>query len=346
MAKSKLKLYMFPGSNASHIAELMLDHKGVDYKAVKLPPGPHAFIMLGLGFQSMAVPAIKWDGQRVQGTRWISRALDERIPARPLFPADPVRRKAVQDAERWGEGFQDAVRRVFYAAARRDRKSFRSVMVSGRSLPMRVFLGAGSGFIIRLASGAHHATDDAAREDLSLVPERLDQIDAWIAEGVLNGPELNAADFQIGVNLSALLACEDLAPLVHGRPAEALGRRVRPEYGGTVRRALPPEWLPRPALPAPAAAAWSAPVAPGAAPSFGSPPQSFGGVPPAPSSFGGPPAAPSGFGGPPAAPSSFTGPPAPPPAPGIGLPDQDQRTADFLRGVGIGEAAIDRLLRQ
>lgn len=246
MARSskRIKLYMFPGSNSCVIGELMLDHKGVDYKRVNLPPGLHAFMMLAFGFESMSVPAIKWDGRRVQGTRAISRVLDERVPDRPLFPAEPAARKAVQDAERWGEELQNAVRRVFYAAARRDRRAFTSVIVAKRKFPMRVFLRAGSGLIIRLATGAHRATEAAAREDVGLIPERLDQVDAWIADGILGGPELNAADYQIGVNLSAMLSCEDLVPYVLGRPAEGLARRVLPEYGGHVGRVLPSEWLP------------------------------------------------------------------------------------------------------
>jgi glutathione S-transferase len=243
-SKVKVKFYMFPGSNSVLTGRLMLDHKRVDYKAVKLPPGLHAFIMLGLGFETMGVPALKWGKRRVQGTRSISRALDELVPERPLFPADPAARKAVEDAERWGEELQNATRRIFYAAARRDRKAFTSVMVTKRSLPMRVFLRVGAGVIIRLATGAHRATEDAAREDVALLPERLDQIDAWIAEGRLGGADLNAADFQIAANVSALLCSEDLAPLIAGRPAEALARRVAPDYGGHIGRVLPSEWLP------------------------------------------------------------------------------------------------------
>ena len=245
-SKPKVKLYMFPGSNSVVTGQLMLDHKGVDYKLVKLPPGMHAFIMLALGFESMGVPAIKFDGRRVQGTRSMSRALDELVPARPLFPADPAARKEVEDAERWGEGFQNSTRRIFYAVARRDHEAFMSIMTRDRGLPMRIFLRVGSGLIIRLASGAHRATDDAAREDVTLLPERLDQIDAWIAEGRLGGADLNAADYQIGVNVSALLISEDLAPLIEGRPAAVLARRVIPEYGGHVGRVLPSEWLPAP----------------------------------------------------------------------------------------------------
>jgi glutathione S-transferase len=245
-SRTKVKLYMFPGSNSVLTGQLMLDHKRVDYKLVKLPPGLHAVIMLVLGFETMGVPALKWGDRRVQGTRSISRALDELVPDRPLFPSDPVERKAVEDAERWGEEFQNATRRVFYAIARRDRKAFTSVIVAKRSPPMRVFLRVGAGFIIRLATGVHRATEDAAREDVALLPERLDQIDAWIAEGRLGGADLNAADFQIAANVSALLCSEDFAPLVAGRPAEALALRVIPEYGGHIGRVLPSEWLPSP----------------------------------------------------------------------------------------------------
>ena len=241
---TNVKLYMFPGSNSALTGQLMLDHKGIAYQLVKLPPGMHAFIMLALGFETMGVPAIKFDGRRVQGTRSISRALDELVPDRPLFPSDPVARKAVEDAERWGEELQNATRRIFYAAARRDRKAFTSVVVAQRALPMRIFLRVGARQIIRLASGAHRATEDAACEDVALLPERLDQVDAWIAEGRLGGAELNAADFQIAVNVSALLCSEDLAPLIEGRPAAALARRVLPEYGGHIGPVLPREWLP------------------------------------------------------------------------------------------------------
>ena len=256
----KVKLYMFPGSNSVYTGRLMLDHKGIDYKTFTLIPAMHAFHMLALGFPTMGVPALKIDGRRVQGTRQISRVLDELYPERPLFPADPNRRKAVEHAERWGEDFQNATRRIFYCAARRDPKAFPSVMTPGRSLPARATLRMASPLIVRLATGAHRATDEAAREDCELLPERLDQIDAWIAEGVLDGEELNAADFQIGVNVRALLFSEDLALFVEGRPAERFALRVAPDYPGHVGAVLPPEWL-APLREAAADAAATAPAA-------------------------------------------------------------------------------------
>jgi glutathione S-transferase len=240
---AKVKLYGFQGSNSVYTGKLMLEHKGIDYTPVMLMPAAHAFIMLGLGFQTMGVPALKIDGRRVQGTRTISRELDELVPDKPLFPADPARRKAVQDAERWGEELQNAVRRLFYCAGGRDHDVFRSVMSPERSLPMRAALRVATPLIIRLAIGAHRASDAAGREDLELLPERLDQIDAWIAEGVLGGEELNAADFQIAVNISAMMLFDQLRPLIEHRPAATLGRRVAPDYLGHVPAILPDEWL-------------------------------------------------------------------------------------------------------
>jgi len=54
---------------------------------------------------------------------------------------------------------------------------------------------------------------------------------------------LNAADFQIGVNVSALLLSDELTPFVEGRPAAALARRVFPDYVGHIGPVVPAEWM-------------------------------------------------------------------------------------------------------
>ncbi|MGH2840713.1 MAG: glutathione S-transferase family protein [Solirubrobacteraceae bacterium] len=249
----KVKLYMFTGSNAVLTAQLMLAHKGIEYKRVNLPPAAHAFIVLVFRFKAMTVPALKIDGRRVQGTRYIARVLDEVAPGRPLFPADPERRLAVEEAERWGEEFQNAIRRIVYSMARRNRTAYKNVILAERSFLMRAILRLALPLIVYLATAKHGATDDAAKEDVALLPARLDRIDAWIEQGVLDGPELNAADFQIAPNLAAMLMSEDGAPYVIGRPVEQLARRVAPDYSGsvgaalpagTIPKALPSEWLP------------------------------------------------------------------------------------------------------
>jgi glutathione S-transferase len=221
-----VKLYMFSGSNAVRTAQLMLAHKGIEYRRVNLPPAAHAVIMLGLGFETMTVPGLKVDGRRVQGTRYIARFLDELVPEPALFPADPQRRRAVEEAELWGEQFQNATRRIFYCICKRNPDAFRNAVLAERSFVTRRLLGAATPLIIRLAAAKHDASDAAGAEDVAELPSRIDQIDAWIAQGVLNGPELNAADFQIAASLAAMLLTEAGAPFVLGRPAEELARRV------------------------------------------------------------------------------------------------------------------------
>jgi glutathione S-transferase len=239
----KVKFYGFTGSNSVYTGRLLLEHKGLEYKFVKLPPAAHAFILLALGFPTMGAPALKVGRRRVSGTRWIARALDEIYPDNPLFPTDPELRRAVQHAERWGEEFQNSVRRTFYSAARRDREAFMSILASGRGPVRRAGLRVMAPVIVRLATGVHRASDEAAREDIELLPERLDQIDAWISAGVLGGESLNAADYQIAVNVSALLLCDDFVPFIEGRPAAALAQRVAPDYVGHLDPVVPDNWM-------------------------------------------------------------------------------------------------------
>ncbi len=243
MSATKVTLYMFTGSNSVLTARLMLEHKGIEYRRVQLLPGLHVYILRALGFQAVQVPALAVDGRRISGTRRISRALDELAPEPALFPAEPERRRAVEDAERWGEQLQNATRRIFYCAARRDPAVFAGVMAAEQPPLRRFALRLGAPLIVRLAAGAHRACEQHAREDLELLPERLDRIDAWIESGLLGGPELNAADFQIAANIALMLRFEDLAPFVAARPAAELARRVAPDYPGRVPAVLPTEWL-------------------------------------------------------------------------------------------------------
>jgi glutathione S-transferase len=238
----RIKLYMFSGSAPSMTARLMLEHKDLEYKSVHLLVGPHAFGMLGRGFVTMTVPALKIDGRRVQGSREISRALDEIVPRPALFPADPGQRQAVDDAERWGERFQDATRRLVLCASRLEPRTFSSVYRHANPL-MRPAQRMSRAFVIRLASAGHRATDRAAQEDLAALPACLDTIDGWIEDGLLNGHELNAADFQIAPNISLLRRFADLAPLVEGRPTARLAARLAPDFPGEIGAILPPQWL-------------------------------------------------------------------------------------------------------
>ena len=73
------------------------------------------------------------------------------------------------------------------------------------------------------------ATNEAAEPALRAeLPATLDRIDAWIAGGVLNGPQLNVADFMVAPSLALMLYRSDLGPVFDGRPALALVDRLLP----------------------------------------------------------------------------------------------------------------------
>jgi glutathione S-transferase len=236
-----VKLYFFHGSCAALTGRLELDYKGLDYQLVYLPPVAHGFILGRRGFEQQTVPALEVDGRRVSGTLTISRVLDELRPDPPLHPGDP----RVDEAERWGEELQNAQRRILYAASRRKPSAWASMVLPGQGPLTHVLLRALAPALVSLASWGHGESDERARCDVVELPGRLDRIDEWIAEGVLDGEVLNAADFEIAPNVRSLLQFEDLAPLVHGRPAERHARRVLPEFPGHIPRVLPPDWLAR-----------------------------------------------------------------------------------------------------
>src|SRR4051794_30149775 len=118
-------LYVIPGSHACRTGMLLLDHKGVEYRTTVLPTGLHPVLVRAAGFPGNpapfrelgdgrgrwvgmldrlgTVPALKMDGDRVKTNRAIARHLERVCPEPPLFPADPERRRAVEEAEAWGD---------------------------------------------------------------------------------------------------------------------------------------------------------------------------------------------------------------------------------------------------
>src|SRR5437867_3640797 len=103
-------------------ARLELERKSIDYKRVDLMPVISRAALRALRFSGNTVPALRIDGERIQGSRTISRKLDELVPEQALFPADPERRKAVEEVERFGgEELQAPARRILWNCMRRDR---------------------------------------------------------------------------------------------------------------------------------------------------------------------------------------------------------------------------------
>jgi len=246
------RLYVIPGSHACRSAMLMLEHKGIRYQRIDIVTLLHPLVArlhgfdaggqtrsaggrrsfgLRLGDRLGTVPGLAADGQRISTNHRIARFLDEHNHEPPLFPADPAQRALVEEAERWAnETLQMNARRILAAAMVRDPAAFSRWSADGRlgyllykpALARRLILP-------RILGRAFAVRPNPERDPAPELPAMLDRIDAWIAEGVLDGEELNVADFMVAPSLALILYRPDVRPMFEGRPCLELVDRLLPE---------------------------------------------------------------------------------------------------------------------
>jgi glutathione S-transferase len=235
------KLYGLSVSHPSHSVRLMLERKGIDHRIANLQPGLHPIALRFAGFRGGTVPALRIDGRRIQGSLRISRALDRLQPEPALFPAEG--REAIEEAEFWGErDFQPVPRRIYRWGLGR-RADLRRGLAEISPLPGAGLQAIANQPLARLFAAMIGADDATVERDVSELPRKLDHVDGLIAAGVIGTGEPNAADFQISPTVRVLLSFADLRPLIEGRPAEAMARRLIPEWPAEVPSFLPEEWL-------------------------------------------------------------------------------------------------------
>jgi glutathione S-transferase len=246
------RLYVIPGSHACRSAMLMLEHKGIRYRRIDIVTLLHPLVAklhgfdaggqtrsaggrrtsgLRLGDRLGTVPGLAADGQRISTNHGIARFLDKHNHEPPLFPADPAQRALVEEAERWAnETLQMDARRILAAAMVRDPAAFSRWSADGRlgyllykpALARRLILP-------RILGRAFAVSPNPERDPATELPAMLDRIDAWIAEGVLDGEELNVADFMVAPSLALILYRPDVLPMFEGRPCLELVDRLLPE---------------------------------------------------------------------------------------------------------------------
>ena len=207
---------------------MMLEHKGIDYRRIDLVPVLSKGILRAAGFKGTTVPALRLDGERIQGSGAIARALDAAVPERPLLPTDPDQRAVVEAAERWGDEVLQAMpRRVIWNVLSRDPRGRRSYLEGARlGLPVAVAAKTAAP-LVYLSKRFNGANDEAVRRDLAELPALLDHADQLLADGVIGTDDLNVADFQIATEPAA-------ADDPRRRPAGARGpllRRLRDVAG-------------------------------------------------------------------------------------------------------------------
>ncbi|HWN72557.1 MAG TPA: glutathione S-transferase family protein [Solirubrobacterales bacterium] len=238
------RLYVIPASHPSIAVQLMLDHKGIPYKRTDLMPVVSKGVLRAAGFPGNTVPALKIDGDKIQGSRQIARELERLRPEPPLFPADAEQRTAVEEAERFGdEELQHPIRQLLWWGFKQDKEPLRGYSEGAKiGLPIGLAVKTG-GPLVALSARFNEATDENARKALEALPGLLDRVDAYIESGVLNGEQLNVADFQIAPSIGLMMTLDDLRPAIENRPAGALAKRVVPNYPGRMPAVLPAEWL-------------------------------------------------------------------------------------------------------
>jgi glutathione S-transferase len=237
-------LYWFDMSHPAQAARLMLDRKGIDYRSVDLLAGLHPVLLRLAGFRGGSVPALKLDGRRLQGSLAISRGLEELVPEPPLFPADPGARQAVVEAESWGERELQPVPRRLNRWLLVHSHAIRRWFAGQLGIPAPAVAAVVQRPMLAAFARISHADDPTVRADLQRLSTLLEHVDALIAQGVIGGADPNAADFQIGTSIWALMRFSDLTSLVESRPAAALAERLLPSAGERVPSGLPREWLP------------------------------------------------------------------------------------------------------
>jgi glutathione S-transferase len=245
MLERPVRLYGIALSHPVLAARGMLDHKGLAYRYIELLAGAHPLSLFALGFRGATVPAIKLpDGNRVQGSLAIARALETLIPTRSLYPSNPAARAAAQEAERWGEAvLQPVPRRLIRWGLRHHLRQRRWFADVATPLPAPALVGIMLTPVVPAFVWQAGASDERVRRDLAELPGLLDEVDRLLEIGVIGGEELGAADFQIASTVRMLLAMRDVGSLLAGRPAESFAERVVPDYPD-VPAALPADWLP------------------------------------------------------------------------------------------------------
>ncbi len=240
------KLYVVNGSHPCATVERALQLKGIPYKVVEFPPPMH-MVAMKLLFGERTVPGLKLDGEKITGSRTILRRLDDLVPEPALYPADAAERAQVLEAEQWGdEVLQSYTRRVLWPTFKAHPEAMATFGEGSKlpAIPVPV-LKLIAPVATRIEMKANGASDAGYPADVRSLPDLLDKVDGWIADGVLGGEQPNAADLQIAPSLRLLMALADLRPIIEPRPAGQLALRLFPDFPGDVAAgSIPAEYLP------------------------------------------------------------------------------------------------------
>ena len=236
-----ITMHVVPFSHPCMTARAGLQHKGLEFEEVMLLPGNQEGKLEAIyGEGKTTVPGILIGKQPIHSSVAILRYLDEEVPEKPLYP-EPIADR-VREAEEWGDTVvQDLTRRLSFGA------------LHFRPGSMGTFAGAGeldapgTDFAMKSLHLTWKYLKLSAVQltgDLASMRATIERIEDYAREGVVDGKEPTAADFQIGASIRLLLTIGDLKPLLDGSAAKRIAMRYFPDYDGAIPAgAFPKSWL-------------------------------------------------------------------------------------------------------
>lgn len=240
-----VRLYGIPASNAVLTAQLALQRKGIPFRRIDQLPVVHRMTMRLRGFDGSTVPGIAVDGCLVHGTRAILPFLDGLKPEPRLYPEDPQRRAAVEEAVAWAEHvYQRTLRYLLPWSLLQRPEAVASILEDAlMAIPtsLAITLSRPAIYANSLINSSNEAS---VRRKLEALPGMFDRVDHLIANGVLNAAEPGAADVMIAPSTRAFLWWDELRPLLEGRPAGEHARLVAHRFPGAIPHVFPPDALP------------------------------------------------------------------------------------------------------
>jgi glutathione S-transferase len=234
-------LWHLPISHFSEKARWALDWKRAPHRRRVMPPGLHPFAGLlmtrGRGF---TMPVLVADGGHIGDSTAIIEWLEERFPARPLYPADPAERARALELEDWfDENLGPAARQWGFNALLTEPEAVRAFAIKQTEwAPFDVPVAAFAPFAKAFLAVRYSTADEAGVEEArGMLLAALDKLEA----------ELDGGEFLVGGRFSVadLTAAALFYPLV--LPDEGPWRPVTTaaflEFQDTVRERPGFRWV-------------------------------------------------------------------------------------------------------
>ncbi len=240
-----VRLFVVPLSHPCMTVRAGLEIKGIEFEEETIVGtgnrGHGDAVEERFGAGHRKVPVLTIGNDDVHGSVSILERLEQLVPENPLYP-EPIA-EAVHEAERWGdEVFQEIARRMPFAALHFRPGSMGTFAGGGELDP------AGTDFAmayIRAAWKRLEITAVSVNELLATLPEAIERIEGYAAEGLIDGDTPTAADLQIAPSARILLTIGDLRPMLDGTAAARIAERFFADYPGDVPAgALPESWFP------------------------------------------------------------------------------------------------------